>query len=53
MAGRPRGSTPRDTEIKIRVTKEGKAAAVAAARPMSVSDWVRKLMADDIARRGL
>jgi hypothetical protein len=53
MAGRPRGSAPRDTEIKIRVTKDGKEAAVRAAAPLSVSDWVRKLMADDIAKRGL
>jgi hypothetical protein len=53
MAGRPRGSEPRDEEIKIRVTKTGKEAAVRAARPLSVSDWVRKLMADDIARRDL
>lgn len=53
MAGRPRGSAPRDEEIKVRVTKEGKKAAVRAAHPLSVSDWVRKLMADDIRKRGL
>lgn len=53
MAGRPRGSAPRDAEIKIRVTQAGKEAAVKAAAPLSVSDWVRKLMSDDIRKRGL
>ena len=53
MAGRPRGSEPRSEEIKIRVTPSGKEAAINAARPLSVSDWLRKLMAEDIARRGL
>lgn len=53
MAGRPRGSAPRDEEIKVRVTKAGKQAAVRAAAPLSVSDWIRKLMSEDIQRRGL
>lgn len=53
MAGRPRGSEPRDTEIKVRVTQQGKQAAINAARPLSVSDYVRHLIAKDIKERGL
>lgn len=53
MAGRPRGSAPRDVEIKVRMTREGKEAAIRAAAPLSVSDWVRHLMAKDIKERGL
>lgn len=53
MAGRPRGSEPRSEEIKVRMTPAGKRAAVKAAAPLSVSDWVRQLMAKDIKDRGL
>jgi hypothetical protein len=53
MAGRPRGSEARDETLKVRVTKAGKDAATRAARPMSVSDYVRGLIAKDIKERGL
>lgn len=53
MAGRPRGSEARSEEIKVRMTPTGKQAAVEAAKPLSVSDWVRHLMAKDIKERGL
>ena len=53
MPGRPRGSAPRDEEIKVRITRDGKRAVVEAARPLSISDYVRGLIAEDIKRRGL
>lgn len=53
MAGRPRGSAPRDELIKVRVTTAGKAAAEKAAKPLSLSDYVRGLIAKDIENRGL
>lgn len=52
MAGRPRGSEARSEEIKVRMTPSGKAAAVEAARPLSVSDYIRHLIAKDIKARG-
>lgn len=53
MAGRPRGAEARNAEIKVRVTPAGKRAAIEAARPLSVSDWLRHLMAKDMRERGL
>lgn len=53
MAGRPRGSEARTEEIKVRMTPSGKALATKAAHPLSVSDYVRGLIAKDIQRKGL
>lgn len=53
MAGRPRGAEARNAEIKIRMTETGKALAVKAARPLSLSDYVRGLIAADIRKKGL
>lgn len=53
MAGRPRGSAARSETIKVRVTPAGKAVAEKAAHPLSVSDYIRALIADDVRKRGL
>lgn len=53
MAGRPRGAEARTEEIKVRMTAPGKALAMKAARPLSLSDYVRGLIAEDIKRKGL
>lgn len=53
MAGRPRGAEARSEEIKVRMTPAGKQTAIDAAKPLSVSDYVRTLIAKDIRERGL
>lgn len=53
MAGRPRGSEPRDEVIRIRVTRQGKQAADRARGRLSMSDYVRGLIAKDVKERGI
>lgn len=53
MAGRPRGSEPRDLVLRVRITKAGKAAADQARGGISMSDYIRGLIAADVKRKGL
>jgi hypothetical protein len=53
MAGRPRGSEPRDEYLRVRMTTSGKAAAKKGAGGQSMSDYVRRLIHEDLKRRGL
>jgi hypothetical protein len=51
MAGRPRGEAARSELLRVRVTKEGKAAVDRARGGLSVSDYIRGLIKADIDRR--
>lgn len=53
MAGRPRGPEPRNEIIRVRVTPAGKAAAERARGGLSMSDYVRGLIAKDVRERGV
>lgn len=53
MAGRPRGNQPRSEIIRIRITPSGKEAAERARGGLTMSDYVRGLIADDCKRKGI
>lgn len=53
MAGRPRGNQARSEMLRIRITPSGKEAAEKARGPLSMSDYVRGLIADDVKKKGL
>lgn len=53
MAGRPRGSEPRNEIIRVRITPQGKAAAEKARGGASMSDYVRGLIAEDVKKKGV
>jgi hypothetical protein len=51
MAGRPKGSEARTELVQVRMTKAGKALLTKARGTKSISDYVRDLIAQDVARR--
>lgn len=53
MARKPMGATPRDAFLRVRTTLKGKAQAEAAAKANgeSLSDYVRRLIRQDIEKR--
>lgn len=53
MAGRPRGSTARSETLRIRVTPAGKKVADRARGGMSMSDYIRDLIAKDAKSKGI
>ena len=54
MARKPLGATPRDEFIRVRTTAAGKqqVASLAKKSGESVSDYIRRLVREDAARRG-
>lgn len=53
MAGRPRGSQPRDAMLRVRVTKSGLDALDKARGGLSRSDYIRGLITKDIERKSI
>jgi hypothetical protein len=54
MARKPLGATPRDEFLRVRTTASGKAQIVALAKKSgeSISDYIRRLVKEDAARKG-
>jgi hypothetical protein len=51
MAGRPRGSAARDEMLRIRMTSSGMSALDRVRGSVTRSDYVRRLISDDVKRK--
>ena len=51
MAGKPRGAEARTTLVQVRMTKAGRAMLEKARGTKTISDYIRDLIAADVAKR--